>query len=82
MRTILLKKSELAQLKGLGKTTEEMATKYGITTKEMLNTLIGFGLSKARLKTKEVEYTINVINDIDTEEVTNTPNYRLEEVNA
>lgn len=79
MNTILLKKSELAQLKGLGKTTEEMATKYGITTKEMLSTLIGFGLSKARLKVKEVEYTINVINDIDTEEVTTTTNELVEE---
>lgn len=65
MRTIILKKSELAQLKGLGKTTEEMATRYGVTTKEMLNTLISFGLSKARPKVKEVAYVIETLNDID-----------------
>ena len=67
MRTVNLKKSELAQLKGLGKTTEEMATKYGITPKEMLAVLINFNLSKARLKTKEKEYTIQTLNDIDNE---------------
>lgn len=82
MRTILLKKSELAQLKGLGKTTEEMAAKYGVTTKEMLSTLIGFGLSKARLKVKEVEYTINIIDDIDTEELVTTTTNELVEENA
>lgn len=80
MRTIVLRKSELAQLKGLGKTTEEMAAKFGVTTKEMLNTLIGFNLSKAKPRVKEVAYVIQTVNDIDTVNDNDMPTAPVNEV--
>lgn len=67
MRTITIKKTDVAMLKGLGKTTEDMANNFGITKNEMAETLIEFGLTKSRKTPKE--YKIVTIDDVVTKEV-------------
>lgn len=72
MNTIEIKKSELALYKALGKTEEEIASKFGITVKEVKETMMEFGLSKARKAPKTyqivlVDDTTTVLKDFKTE---------------
>lgn len=70
MKTIKIKKSEFATVKGLGISNDGIAAKFGITPKEVTDAMIQFGLSKSRKPAKE--YTIELIDDITvTETVSN-----------
>lgn len=64
MRTIEIKKSAVVLYKSLGKTNEEMASKFGVTNKEMQEVLITFGLVKSRKPRVEAAYVINTIDDV------------------
>lgn len=66
MKTITLKKSELAKLKGLGISVDGIAKQYGITKKEATESMIGFGLTKGRLAPKE--YNISLVDDVTVTE--------------
>jgi len=63
MKTIDLKKTELALYKALGKTEEQIAANYGITVKEVKESMQAFGLTKSRGTAKAKEYSINLIDD-------------------
>lgn len=69
MKTITIKKTELAMYKGLGKTTEEIATIKGITVKEAQEALATFGLIKSRKPVTSKEYTIELVDDTTTQVV-------------
>ncbi len=69
MKQIQIKKSIVAQKRGLGKTTEQMAVDFGITKKEMREVLVTFGFMKPIKVAKSPEYEVVTINDI-TEETT------------
>lgn len=64
-KQIVLKKSELAKLKGLGNTHEMVATIFGVKESEIKDAMMTFGLSKAKPKSKkEPEYVIVLENDM------------------
>jgi hypothetical protein len=65
MVTIKIKKSELALYKSLGKSNDEIAKKYNITTKEVVNAMITFGLVKTRKEPKVSGYQIVLENDTE-----------------
>ena len=71
IRTVEVKKSVLAQLRGLGYQTSEIATRLGITVKETKTALEHFGLVKTRT-TVPLEYNVSYINDV--QEVKNEVN--------
>lgn len=64
MNNIEITKSRVVLLRNLGKTTEEMATIYGVTPKEMSSVLMGFGLTKAKKAPVEKTYTITPVDDL------------------
>jgi len=69
-RQVVLKKSELAKLKGLGNTHEMVAVIFGVKESEIKDAMMTFGLSKAKPKAKkEPEYVIVLDNDVKEEEV-------------
>jgi hypothetical protein len=65
MNTIEIKKSTVAAYRGVGKDVDFMAEKFGITTKEMNEVLVGFGMKAVRSK-KVVEptYIIKPVDDM------------------
>ena len=64
MKTITIKRSEMAQLKGLGATLEQMSTHFGVTNKEMKEALIEGGLIKGRKRqAAEPAYVIEYVDD-------------------
>ena len=67
-RQVVLKKSELAKLKGLGNTHEMVAVIFGVKESEIKDAMMTFGLSKAKPKAKkEPEYVIVLDNDVKEE---------------
>jgi len=71
MKTVTLKKSELAKQKGLGNDYDTIAKSYGIKAAEVKSAMMFFGLSKAKPKAKkEGEYEIVLVDDVT---VNNTP---------
>jgi hypothetical protein len=74
MTTIVIKKSTVAAYRGVGKDVDFMAEKFGITTKEMNEVLVGFGMKAVRSK-KVVEptYVINPIDDMSEEVLVTHP---------
>lgn len=68
MKQIVLKKSELAMLKGSGHTHEMVAEKFGVKESEIKDAMMTFGLSKAKPKAKkEPAYTIILDDDLVVE---------------
>lgn len=67
MKQIEIKKSIVAQKRGLGKTTEQMAVDFGITKKEMREVLVTFGFMKPIKVAKSPEYEVITNNDIPEE---------------
>lgn len=68
--TITIKKSSLAFLRGINKSTLEIATHFGITEKEAQEAMIHFGMIKARgKKAAEKAYSIKLVDDTLTNEV-------------
>lgn len=68
MKQIVLKKSELAMLKGSGHTHEMVAEKFGVKESEIKDAMMIFGLSKAKPKAKkEPAYTIILDDDMPVE---------------
>ena len=68
-RIIEIKKSQIAFLRGLGKSPERMCQHFGVTDKEMRSVLTEFGFIKTR-KSKnyvEPEYVIKTVNDVEEE---------------
>lgn len=60
-----IKKSQLAQYRGLGWTNEEMATKFNVSQPEIKKALQEFGMIKSR-GTKDVDtYRVVLTNDVD-----------------
>lgn len=76
-REIVLKKSELAKLKGLGNSHEMVAKHFGVKESEIKDAMMTFGLSKAKPKAKkEAEYVIVLSNDVEevsTDSIKPTP---------
>jgi hypothetical protein len=65
-KTVVLKKSELAMLKGSGHTHEMVAAKFGVKESEIKDAMMRFNLSKAKPKTKKDPiYVIQLENDMD-----------------
>jgi hypothetical protein len=65
MKQIVLKKSELAMLKGSGHTHEMVAEKFGVKESEVKDAMMTFGLSKAKPKAKkEAAYAIVLDDDM------------------
>lgn len=60
-KAITVRRSELAMMKGLGKSISDVATYYGITASEAKKLMIDAGLVKARTSPA---YVITYINDI------------------
>jgi len=71
IKTIEVKKSELAALKGLGSTKTQIATRLGITVAEVTDAYIAFGITKG--KTLKKDYQVKYVDDLtlqlDEEEV-------------
>lgn len=64
--TITVKKSNIAMLKGLKKTNAEIGECFGITEKEVQETLVSFGLVKAKgRKVPEKAYSIELVDDME-----------------
>lgn len=64
MTTITVKKSNIAMLKGLNKSIEEIAQHFGITTKEAQDALVSFGLAKQKgRKVVDKGYSIKLVDD-------------------
>jgi hypothetical protein len=61
MRTITIKKTDLALFKGLNLSNADIATRLGITTKEVTTAMETFGLIKRRGTTPE--YQIQYVDD-------------------
>lgn len=71
-RVVEIKKSALAQFRGLGLSVAEIANKYGISEKDAKQILVQAGFVKTR-GSKEVEapaYVITYVNDIAEVEAT------------
>ena len=65
-----IKKSEVAQLRGMSYKTADIAKYYGITLEETVNTLKSFGLYKTKATTEKTKnYTIELVDDINTNAV-------------
>jgi hypothetical protein len=64
MKNIEITKSRVVLLRSLGKTTEEIATIYSVTSKEMSSVLMGFGLTKPKKAPVEKTYTITPVDDL------------------
>jgi len=80
MRTITIKKSTVAQLKGVGINVDTMATRFGITVKEMNEVLVGFKMKPGRSKkVNEPVYEINPVDDM-VEDLNSTTVSSTEEV--
>lgn len=58
MKTIEIKKSDLALYKSLGKTEEEIASVFGITSKEVKEAMMEFGLTKGRKVAKDYQIVL------------------------
>ncbi len=71
IKTIEVKKSELAALKGMGATKTQIATRLGITVAEVTDAYIAFGITKG--KTLKKDYQVKYVDDLtlqlDEEEV-------------
>ncbi len=63
MKNIVLKKSELAMLKGSGHTHEMVAEKFGVKESEIKDAMMTFGLSKAKPKAKKEPAYVIVLDD-------------------
>lgn len=63
MRQVVLKKSELAMLKGSGHTHEMVAEKFGVKESEIKDAMMTFGLSKAKPKAKKEPAYVIVLDD-------------------
>jgi hypothetical protein len=65
-RIIEIKKSQVAFLRGLNKTVEQMCSHFGVTEKEMKAALTEFGFIKTRKPKNyvEPEYVVKTINDV------------------
>lgn len=63
MRNVTIKKSELAMYKGLGQTSAQLAKRFGVSTSEISDALITFGMSKG--KSLKKDYTVTYENDVD-----------------
>ena len=64
MRTINLKKTELATLRGLGYNTQAIAKHYGITNEEAIVALKQLGLYKVKATTgKTKDYVVTTEDD-------------------
>ena len=61
-KTIEVKKSEVAALKGLGTTKTQIATRLGITVAEVTDAYIAFGITKG--KTLKKDYQIKYVDDL------------------
>lgn len=75
VKTITLKKSVLAQYKGLGLTTTEMATRIGITAKEVNEALFYFELKKGKKPTPPayvIQYEDDITQSLDDNPPTDT----------
>tara|TARA_R110000868_G_scaffold18140_1_gene78638 strand:- start:824 stop:1096 length:273 start_codon:yes stop_codon:yes gene_type:complete len=65
MQTIQVKKSQLAQYKGLRLSNAVIATQLGVTVDEVIGALKHFGMYQERATvTKLKEYTIEYIDDL------------------
>jgi hypothetical protein len=62
IKTIEVKKSEVAALKGLGTTKTQIATRLGITVAEVTDAYIAFGITKG--KTLKKDYQIKYVDDL------------------
>lgn len=80
MKTINVKKTELALYKALGKTEEQIAANYGITVKQVKEGMVQFGLTKSRKPVKTDGYVVNFIDDSST--VILAESTTQEEINA
>jgi hypothetical protein len=76
MKTITIKKSNVALLLQTGKTNEEVAAIYGITVNEVKDLKLQFGFTKFRGNKVAKEYAINLIDD--SQEVINSLNTVVE----
>lgn len=63
MKTITIKRSNIALLNATGKTNEEIAAIYGITVAEVKDLKVTFGFTKSRTTKKSKEYTIDLVDD-------------------
>ena len=75
-KTITIKKSEIAVLRTYGKTNKQIADRYGITTGEVHDALVSFGMAKARSTKKTKDYVVVLEDDMqhmnDTTDTTGT----------
>jgi transposase len=70
IKTIEVTKRALATYKGLGQTNAQIAKRFGITTSEVMDGLITFGMVKG--KSLKKNYEVKYVDDLnfDTEEET------------
>lgn len=73
MKQVVLKKSELAMLKGSGHTHEMVAEKFGVKESEIKDAMMTFGLSKAKPKAKKEPAYVIVLDDDMLVEKKNAP---------
>jgi hypothetical protein len=85
VRQVEIKKSELAMYKGLGQTNAQLAKRYGVSTSEIADALVTFGMVKG--KSLKKDYQVTYTNDVDMEEEAtgvdadmDTSNYEMDEV--
>lgn len=79
MKTITIKKSVAAAYKGAGVTVDVMAKRFGITTKEMNEVLVGFEM-KARRTKKVATYEVVPVDDMAEDLASTTVNSTEPEV--
>jgi hypothetical protein len=79
MKTITIKKSVVAAYKGVGVTVDVMAKRFGITTKEMNEVLVGFGMKAGRTK-KVATYEVVPVDDMAEDLASTTVNSTEPEV--
>lgn len=67
MREVKIRKSEIAQLRGLGYNTQAISKHYNITGEDTIEVLKTFGLYKSKTTSgKQKEYTLNLLDDVTT----------------
>lgn len=79
MRKIEIKRSEVAQLKGLGYKTVDISRKYGITLEETVDMLKEFKMYNSKTSGKTKDYEVYLVDDITTttNATTNVPTAEL-----
>lgn len=63
MKTINLKKSQLAQMRGLGYNVQAIAKHFSITAEETVEALKQLGLYKTKTTTKTKDYVVTTEDD-------------------